>query len=153
MINVLHSLESRGGQLPFSKCPRQIMLCVMGPLKHWTQTYILCTPDFEHSRRGGSSCALSHELANASMPMFQAGAPRLRYPSSDHLRLEHSEAEREAAADIAQRFAVEICDLLRRMPRALLLLLKTNDCLRSVDYALGTVRFICHGMRNICLEI
>ena len=63
-------------------------------------------------------------------------------PSSDHLRLEHSEAEREAAADIAQRFAVEICDLLRRMPRALLLLLKTNDCLRSVDYALGTVRHI-----------
>ena len=61
-------------------------------------------------------------------------------PSSDHLRLEHSEAEREAAADIAQRFAVEICDLLRRMPRSLLLLLKTNDCLRSVDYALGTVR-------------
>ena len=61
-------------------------------------------------------------------------------PSSDHLRLEHSEAEREAAADIAHRFAVEICDLLRRMPRALLLLLKTNDCLRSVDYALGTVR-------------
>ena len=31
----------------------------------------------------------------------------------------------------------EISGLLQRMPRPLLLLLKTNDCLRSVDYALG----------------
>ena len=76
----------------------------------------------------------------ASLIETHACALQIADPSSDHLRLEHSEAEREAAADIAQRFAVEICDLLRRMPRALLLLLKTNDCLRSVDYALGTVR-------------
>jgi aarF domain-containing kinase len=32
----------------------------------------------------------------------------------------------------------EIGDLLLRMPRPLLLLLKTNDCLRSVDGALGS---------------
>ena len=89
-----------------------------------------------------------------------SGRSQIANPSSDHLRLEHSEAEREAAADIAQRFAVEICDLLRRMPRALLLLLKTNDCLRSVDYALGTVRgcvallsrgVLRHGRGCLCI--
>lgn len=40
----------------------------------------------------------------------------------------------------AAQFAQEITELLLRMPRPLLLLLKTNDCLRSVDYALGQVR-------------
>lgn len=37
----------------------------------------------------------------------------------------------------AQQYAREISDLLVRMPRPLLLLLKTNDCLRSVSTALG----------------
>ena len=32
----------------------------------------------------------------------------------------------------------QIGDLLLRVPRPLLLLLKTNDCLRSVDNALGS---------------
>lgn len=34
-------------------------------------------------------------------------------------------------------YARQIGDLLLRMPRPLLLLLKTNDCLRSVDLSLG----------------
>lgn len=34
-------------------------------------------------------------------------------------------------------YAKQISDLLLRMPRPLLLLLKTNDCLRSVDLSLG----------------
>lgn len=34
-------------------------------------------------------------------------------------------------------YAKQIGDLLLRMPRPLLLLLKTNDCLRSVDLSLG----------------
>jgi hypothetical protein len=46
-----------------------------------------------------------------------------------------------------QVYVKEIGDLLLRMPRPLLLLLKTNDCLRSVDHALGsplnTVRSPC----------
>jgi hypothetical protein len=35
-------------------------------------------------------------------------------------------------------YVKEIGDLLLRMPRPLLLLLKTNDCLRSVDHTLGS---------------
>jgi len=59
--------------------------------------------------------------------------------SAGHLDLGHTEEERELAAGYASQYAVEICDLLMRMPRSLLLLLKTNDCLRSVDHALGQV--------------
>ena len=40
----------------------------------------------------------------------------------------------------SQQFAKEISALLQRVPRALLLLLKTNDCLRAIDVALGQVR-------------
>lgn len=39
----------------------------------------------------------------------------------------------------AAQFAREISDMLRRIPRPLLLLLKTNDCLRTVDACLGQV--------------
>ena len=37
----------------------------------------------------------------------------------------------------AAQFSKEISNLLHRVPKDLLLLLKTNDCLRSVDHALG----------------
>jgi aarF domain-containing kinase len=43
---------------------------------------------------------------------------------------------------VVQNYALhyknEIADILSRLPRPLLLLLKTNDCLRSVDFALGS---------------
>ena len=39
----------------------------------------------------------------------------------------------------AGQFAREISNLLWQVPKELLLLLKTNDCLRSVDLALGQV--------------
>lgn len=42
----------------------------------------------------------------------------------------------------AAQFAREISDMLRRIPRPLLLLLKTNDCLRTVDACLGQVRVL-----------
>ena len=47
---------------------------------------------------------------------------------------------RRCASTAARRqvYLREIGDLLLRMPRPLLLLLKTNDCLRSVDNALGS---------------
>jgi hypothetical protein len=45
-----------------------------------------------------------------------------------------------AAGRYAQQFAADAAKLLQRVPRALLLLLKTNDCLRSVDASLGQVR-------------
>ncbi|KAG2446176.1 hypothetical protein HXX76_000769 [Chlamydomonas incerta] len=56
---------------------------------------------------------------------------------SDHLHVERSAETRQMAADYMAKYGREISGLLQRMPRPLLLLLKTNDCLRSVDYALG----------------
>jgi hypothetical protein len=37
----------------------------------------------------------------------------------------------------AKQYHNQISELLRRMPRELLLLLKANDCLRSIDVVLG----------------
>ncbi|EFN51969.1 hypothetical protein CHLNCDRAFT_32749 [Chlorella variabilis] len=56
---------------------------------------------------------------------------------SERLRLRYTAEERERIQDYAAQYATQIGDLLRRMPRPLLLLLKTNDCLRAVDLALG----------------
>lgn len=56
---------------------------------------------------------------------------------ADHLRVERGPKMRAAAQEYMARYAREITSLLQRMPRPLLLLLKTNDCLRSVDHALG----------------
>jgi hypothetical protein len=47
-----------------------------------------------------------------------------------------------AAGRYAQQFAADAAKLLQRVPRALLLLLKTNDCLRSVDASLGQARVL-----------
>ena len=49
---------------------------------------------------------------------------------ADHLRVERSAETRELAQRYMALYAREISDLLQRMPRPLLLLLKTNDCLR-----------------------
>eukprot|EP00891_Asterochloris_glomerata_P006292 jgi/Astpho2/6292/e_gw1.00089.9.1_t len=57
--------------------------------------------------------------------------------SWDHLNLKRDDAEREMIMSTSQQFAKEISALLQRVPRALLLLLKTNDCLRAIDVALG----------------
>lgn len=55
------------------------------------------------------------------------------------------EEERQSIQQTSQMFAAQITQLLFKVPRVLLLLLKTNDCLRSVDLALGQVTtFICH---------
>ena len=48
-----------------------------------------------------------------------------------------SQQQRERAHAYVSKNLNNINDLLLRMPRPLLLLLKTNDCLRSVDVALG----------------
>ncbi|BDA50400.1 AarF domain-containing protein kinase 1 [Coccomyxa sp. Obi] len=57
--------------------------------------------------------------------------------SADHLYLGTSPEERKMIQGYAAQFAREISDMLRRIPRPLLLLLKTNDCLRTVDACLG----------------
>ncbi|KAG2499118.1 hypothetical protein HYH03_002701 [Edaphochlamys debaryana] len=56
---------------------------------------------------------------------------------TSRLAIERSPETRAAAAEFMAQYGREINDLLARMPRPLLLLLKTNDCLRSVDHALG----------------
>lgn len=58
-------------------------------------------------------------------------------PQVDHLTLTGSRDEKHMLQGYAAIYAKQIGDLLLRMPRPLLLLLKTNDCLRSVDLSLG----------------
>ena len=63
------------------------------------------------------------------------GAPSTSSPplqSSERLRLKYTEEERNAIQGYAAQHAKQINELLQRMPRPLLLLLKTNDCLRRV---------------------
>ncbi|DBA69933.1 hypothetical protein WJX79_001480 [Trebouxia sp. C0005] len=55
----------------------------------------------------------------------------------DHLYMSGDEEERKSIQETSQMFAAQITQLLFKVPRVLLLLLKTNDCLRSVDLALG----------------
>jgi hypothetical protein len=59
-------------------------------------------------------------------------------PQLEHLSLNTSnKQEKDMLRGYAAVYAKQIGDLLLRMPRPLLLLLKTNDCLRSVDLSLG----------------
>ena len=58
----------------------------------------------------------------------------------DHLYLPTSEEGRRQLQQNAAKFAKQITNMLWRVPRPLLLLLKTNDCLRTVDGCLGQVR-------------
>jgi hypothetical protein len=51
----------------------------------------------------------------------------------DRLISSTSKADRSKARKSVQKFAFEINDLLLKIPRELLLILKTNDCLRNVE--------------------
>ncbi len=55
----------------------------------------------------------------------------------DHLSVPVGGDDRGRVHNFVAQYHREIGDLLIRMPRPLLLLLKTNDCLRAVDRALG----------------
>ncbi|KAI9073496.1 hypothetical protein K1719_044535 [Acacia pycnantha] len=54
----------------------------------------------------------------------------------DHLVIQGSESERSELQMYASQYFPQISELLRRLPRVILLMLKTNDCLRSVNNAL-----------------
>ncbi|CAI7779639.1 unnamed protein product [Closterium sp. NIES-53] len=58
--------------------------------------------------------------------------------SSDHLFIPDTAEEKKHLQKSAAAYFNDITRLLARLPRVLLLLLKTNDCLRSLDTALGT---------------
>ena len=53
------------------------------------------------------------------------------------LRLKYTQKEKDELQEYAGQYANEVAQLLAKIPRELLLLLKTNDCLRSVDAELG----------------
>ena len=59
--------------------------------------------------------------------------------TADHLYIPTNNEERKVLQKRAALFSKEINEMLGKMPADLLLLLKTNDCLRSVDLALGQV--------------
>lgn len=54
--------------------------------------------------------------------------------------LPSTEDAREKIRASAAEYAQQISGLLQRMPREMLLLLKTNDCLRTIDTCLGQAR-------------
>ncbi|WCJ19860.1 AarF domain-containing protein kinase 1 [Euphorbia peplus] len=56
--------------------------------------------------------------------------------SIDHLVIRGDASERSELQMYASQYFPEISELLRRLPRVVLLLLKTNDCLRSVNSSL-----------------
>lgn len=56
--------------------------------------------------------------------------------SHDHLQFSVQPEDNEEIKDYAANSLLKITELLRRLPRVILLLLKTNDCLRAVDNAL-----------------
>lgn len=56
----------------------------------------------------------------------------------NHLSLAGTEEDKSEIQMYASQYVSEISELLRRLPRVILLLLKTNDCLRAVDHALGS---------------
>ncbi|XP_028557114.1 putative ABC1 protein At2g40090 isoform X5 [Dendrobium catenatum] len=57
-------------------------------------------------------------------------------PSVDHLILEGSDTDRSELQMYASHYFTQISELLRRLPRVILLMLKTNDCLRAVNHVL-----------------
>ncbi|KMT18213.1 hypothetical protein BVRB_2g023830 isoform A [Beta vulgaris subsp. vulgaris] len=56
--------------------------------------------------------------------------------SVDHLMVQGTESDRSELQMYASLYFPQISELLRRLPRVILLMLKTNDCLRAVNNAL-----------------
>nr|GLL40320.1 putative ABC1 protein At2g40090 isoform X1 [Ipomoea trifida] len=57
-------------------------------------------------------------------------------PSVDHLVFQGTDNERSELQMYASSYLPQITELLRRLPRVILLMLKTNDCLRAVNRTL-----------------
>ncbi|KAK7387453.1 hypothetical protein VNO78_28271 [Psophocarpus tetragonolobus] len=57
-------------------------------------------------------------------------------PSMDHLVIQGNESDRLELQMYASQYFHQISELLRRLPRVILLMLKTNDCLRAVNNCL-----------------
>nr|QKY15035.1 ABC1-like protein (ABC1) [Polytomella parva] len=72
-----------------------------------------------------------------SAMLTQKSWEQIMEKSEDHLNMDFSKEQSLAIQHYSKMYAREITMLLQRMPEALVLLLKTNDCLRCVDHALG----------------
>ncbi|GFP97640.1 putative abc1 protein at2g40090 [Phtheirospermum japonicum] len=57
-------------------------------------------------------------------------------PAIDHLVVRGTDSDRSEIQMYASQYFPQITELLRRLPRVILLMLKTNDCLRAVNRAL-----------------
>ncbi|GER46640.1 protein kinase superfamily protein [Striga asiatica] len=57
-------------------------------------------------------------------------------PAMDHLVVRGSDSERAELQMYASQYFPQISELLRRLPRVILLMLKTNDCIRAVNRSL-----------------
>ncbi|CAN4117987.1 unnamed protein product [Withania somnifera] len=57
-------------------------------------------------------------------------------PSVDHLVVKGTDSDRSELQMYASQYFQQITELLRRLPRVILLMLKTNDCLRAVNGSL-----------------
>ncbi|CAA3014192.1 ABC1 At2g40090 [Olea europaea subsp. europaea] len=57
-------------------------------------------------------------------------------PSIDHLVVQGTDGDRSELQMYASQYFSQITELLRRLPRVILLMLKTNDCLRAVNQSL-----------------
>lgn len=56
----------------------------------------------------------------------------------NHLKIDGTDEDKTEIQMYASQLVSEISSLLQRLPREILMLLKTNDCLRAVDYCLGS---------------
>lgn len=57
-------------------------------------------------------------------------------PAVDHLVIKGTDSDRSELQMYASEYFPQISELLRRLPRVILLMLKTNDCLRAVNNSL-----------------
>ncbi|KAG2723895.1 hypothetical protein I3843_02G168600 [Carya illinoinensis] len=57
-------------------------------------------------------------------------------PAVDHLVIRGADGDRSELQMYASQYFPQISELLRRLPRVILLMLKTNDCLRAVNNSL-----------------
>lgn len=61
---------------------------------------------------------------------------RVTDPAVDHLVIKGTDGDRSELQMYASQYFPQITELLRRLPRVILLMLKTNDCLRAVNNSL-----------------
>ncbi|KAI3458546.1 hypothetical protein Pfo_015209 [Paulownia fortunei] len=57
-------------------------------------------------------------------------------PALDHLVVQGTDSDRAELQMYASQYFPQITELLRRLPRVILLMLKTNDCIRAVNRSL-----------------